>query len=178
MSVRRLRVVVWTCTVHVPVCSTFVLIYFVLRSVIYSSYPQSWRNSSAIAALALCCRLRYAASHNAISSQLVTVIVWLNYFHNLAIWDSSCVCLNAFFYEIVPLSLQILVQNLDRPCISRSTRTRSSRRSVPESFLVFIVGKVKLSTCRRAVLIDYYKTSGTLHYFRHCTISAAPTETN
>eukprot|EP00982_Pelagococcus_subviridis_P007288 30535-Pelagococcus_subviridis.AAC.2 len=90
MSVRRLRVVVWTCTVHVPVCSTFVLIYFVLRSVIYSSYPQSWRNSSAIAALALCCRLRYAASHNAISSQLVTVIVWLNYFHNLAIWDSSC----------------------------------------------------------------------------------------
>ena len=53
----------------------FVLPFFFLRYFQYlhkcnpnikqnkrSSYPQSWRNSSAIVALALCCRLRYAAS--------------------------------------------------------------------------------------------------------------------
>ena len=39
------------------------------------------------------------------------------------------------------------------------------------------VRKVKLSTCQRAVLIDYDKTTGRFN-FRHYTISAAPTGAN
>ncbi|EEH52427.1 uncharacterized protein MICPUCDRAFT_5698, partial [Micromonas pusilla CCMP1545] len=40
------------------------------------------------------------------------------------------------------------------------------------------VRKVKLSTCQRAVLIDYDKTTGRTFPFRHYGVSAAPTGTN